>query len=187
MQRSSSDPGSGLASSPTGGMMRRALRGIAMAFAAVFAAAAFGCATARHQDAAGATPAATVTSSESPATNPAPVRGRIEQASFTEDADGARLVLSADTPILYTAYEPRPDLLVLDLPGFAVANTFTTPHASGDLVQSVTFEPVAELGKNVTRVSIEHKPGGRYDVRSLGQGLAVAFEGAPVATAHPVE
>src|SRR5512147_964614 len=143
MRRSSSDPGSGLANSPTGGMMRRALRGIAMAFAAGALAAAFGCATARHQDATGAAAApATATSTESPATPSSKAAGRIEQAAFTEDADGARLVLSADTPILYTAYEPRPDVLVIDLPGFAVADAFAAPAASGELVKSVRFEPV---------------------------------------------
>jgi type IV pilus assembly protein PilQ len=153
-----------------------------MAFAAASAAAAFGCASSGHHDATGANAPATV-ASESPTANPSPAKGRIEQASFTQDSDGARLVLSADTPILYTAYEPRPDLLVLDLPGLAMAQTFSAPQASGDLVQSVRFEPVAELGKTVTRVSIEHKAGARYDVRSLGQGLAIAFDGAPVQTA----
>lgn len=167
--------------------MRRALRGTAMAFAAGTLAAAFGCATAQHQDATGATAApATASSSESPAGNPSSrAAGRIEQAAFTEDADGARLVLSADAPILYTAYEPRPDLLVIDLPGFAAADAFAAPAASGDLVQSVRFGPISELGKSLTRVSIAHKPGARYDVRSLGQGLAVAFEGVPVASAAP--
>ncbi|MGH9367250.1 MAG: AMIN domain-containing protein, partial [Thermoanaerobaculia bacterium] len=158
-----------------------------MAFAAVSAAAALGCATARHHDATGATAPATAASSESPAANPSPAKGRIEQASFTEDSDGARLVLSADAPILYTAYEPRPDLLVLDLPGLAVADSFAAPPASGQLVKSVRFEPVTELGKSLTRVSIEHEPGGRYDVRTLGQGLAVAFEGAPAASAAAQE
>ncbi|MGE5275433.1 MAG: type IV pilus secretin PilQ [Acidobacteriota bacterium] len=155
-----------------------------MAFAAGALAAAFGCATARHQDATGAAAApANATSTESPA-NPSPrAAGRIEQAAFTEDADGARLVLSADAPILYTAYEPRPDLLVIDLPGFAVADAFAAPAASGDLVKSVRFEPVSELGKSLTRVTIAHREGSRYDVRSLGQGLAVAFEGARVASA----
>jgi type IV pilus assembly protein PilQ len=85
----------------------------------------------------------------------------------------------------YTAYEPRPDVLVIDLPGFAVADAFAAPAASGDLVKSVRFEPVSELGKNLTRVTIAHKEGSRYDVRSLGQGLAVAFEGARVASATP--
>ena len=41
---------------------------------------------------------------------------RVSQAAFNEDADGARVVLSANAPLLYTAYEPRPDLLVVDLP-----------------------------------------------------------------------
>ncbi|HYB52600.1 MAG TPA: AMIN domain-containing protein, partial [Thermoanaerobaculia bacterium] len=160
------------------------MRGIAWAIAAAALAAAFGCATARHQDAAGATPQAAATSSGPTAANASPrAAGRIEQAAFTEDSDGARLVLSADAAILYTAYEPRTDLLVLDLPGFTPADGFTAPAPSGDLIQSIRVEPVSELGKSLTRVSITHRPGTHYDVRSLGQGLAVAFEGQAVAVA----
>ncbi len=98
--------------------MRRALRGIAMALAAGWIAGAVGCASGRHQDTADAAATATASASGSPAasTSPKPA-GWIEQAAFNQDADGARLVLSADAPILYTAYEPRPDLLVIDLPG----------------------------------------------------------------------
>ena len=168
--------------------MRRALRGIAMALAAGWIAGAVGCASGRHQDTADAAATATASASGSPAASPSPKpAGWIEQAAFNQDADGARLVLSADAPILYTAYEPRPDLLVIDLPGFAVVNSFATPAASGSLVQSIHFEPITELGKTVTRVSIAHAQGARYDVRSLGQGLAVAFEspGSAVAAAEP--
>jgi type IV pilus assembly protein PilQ len=165
-------------------MMRKALRGIAMALAAGWLAGALGCASGRHHDAADAAATATASSSESPAASPSPrPAGWIEQAAFNQDADGARLVLSADAPILYTAYEPRPDLLVIDLPGFAMANSFAPPAASGSLVQSIHFEPITELGKTVTRVSIAHAQGTRYDVRSLGQGLAVAFESTSVSTA----
>jgi hypothetical protein len=155
-----------------------------MALAAGWLAAALGCASGRHHDAADAAATATAGSSESPVASPSPrPAGWIEQAAFNQDADGARLVLSADAPILYTAYEPRPDLLVIDLPGFAMANSFAAPAASGSLVQSIHFEPITELGKTVTRVSIAHAQGVHYDVRSLGQGLAVAFESAPVSTA----
>ena len=161
--------------------MRRALRGIAMALAAGTVAAVLGCASAPRQDAADAATPATPTSAGTPASNPSPrAGGKIEQAAFTEDSDGARLVLSADAPLLYTSYEPRPDLLVIDLPGFAVARAFVAPPVSGSLVESIHFEPVSELGKSLMRVSIAHQAGARYDIRSLGQGLAVAFEGATV-------
>ncbi len=164
--------------------MRRALKGIAMALAAAGVAAAFGCASAGHHDAGSATAPATASSSESPVKSSSPKpAGRIEQAAFNQDSDGARLVLTADAPILYTAYEPRPDLLVIDLPGFGAASSFVPPTPSGELVQSIHFEPFDELGKNVLRVSITHKAGTRYDVRSLGEGLAVAFEVPQVATA----
>ena len=156
-----------------------------MALAAGSLAAAFGCASAPHHDATVANAPAQTASSDSKATSSAAAKGELEQAAFTEDSDGARLVLSADTPILYTAYEPRPDLLVLDLPGFAVDAKFVAPSASGDLVQSVRFEPIQEMGKSLTRVSIAHREGARYDVRSLGQGLAVAFEAPAVASAAP--
>ncbi|MEO8430425.1 MAG: type IV pilus secretin PilQ [Acidobacteriota bacterium] len=102
---------------------------------------------------------------------------RVQEAAFTEDSDGARLVLSANAPILYTAYEPRPDLLVLDLPGMGIDEKFATPAASGTLVQSVRVEPITEMGKHMTRLTIAHREGARYDVRSLGQGLALSFEG----------
>jgi type IV pilus assembly protein PilQ len=155
-----------------------------MALAAAGVAAAFGCASAGHHDAGSATAPATASSSESPVKSSSPKpAGRIEQAAFNQDSDGARLVLSADAPILYTAYEPRPDLLVIDLPGFGASSSFVPPTPTGDLVQSIHFEPFSELGKTVLRVSIAHKPGSHYDVRSLGEGLAVAFESTPVATA----
>ena len=102
---------------------------------------------------------------------------RVQEAAFTEDSDGARLVLSANAPILYTAYEPRPDLLVLDLPGMGLDEKFTAPATSGTLIQSVRVEPITEMGKQMTRLTIAHREGTRYDVRSLGQGLALSFEG----------
>ncbi len=167
--------------------MRRAWRGIAIALAAASVAAAFGCASAPHHDANVANAPAPAATSDSPAKTSPAATGALEQALFTEDADGARLVLSADAPMLYTAYEPRPDLLVLELPGFVVADKFVPPPAAGDLVKSVRFEPIQEMGKNLTRISIAHQEGSRYDVRSLGQGLAVAFEAPAVASHKPAE
>jgi type IV pilus assembly protein PilQ len=153
----------------------------------VFIAAAFGCASAKHPDANVANTPAPAATSDTPS-KPAPApNGALEQALFTEDGDGARLVLSADAPMLYTAYEPRPDLLVLDLPGFVVADKFVPPTAGGDLVKSVRFEPIQEMGKNLTRISIAHQEGSKYDVRSLGQGLAVAFEAPAVASQMQTE
>src|SRR5262245_8858848 len=129
MRRSSSDPERDAIGAP-GGVMRRAWRGIAIPLAAVSLAAAFGCASAKHPDANVANAPARAATSDTPA-KPAPAAtGALEQALFTEDGDGARLVLSADAPMLYTAYEPRPDLLVLDLPGFVVADKFVPPPAA---------------------------------------------------------
>jgi type IV pilus assembly protein PilQ len=101
---------------------------------------------------------------------------RVQEAAFTEDSDGARLVLSANAPLLYTAYEPRPDLLVVDLPGIGLDEKFSTPAASGTLVSSVKVEPIVEMGKPLTRLTIAHREGFRYDIRGVGQGLALSFE-----------
>src|SRR4030095_9879749 len=87
-----------------------------------------------------------------------------------------------------TSYEPRPDLLVVDLRDAAVAPGFVTPQPGGGVVGSIRFEEVEELGKRMTRLSIAHKPDAKVDVRSVGQGLAIAFSGvSAVAEAEPIE
>jgi type IV pilus assembly protein PilQ len=159
--------------------MRKAIRRPAMAIVALILAATFGCA-ARGP---GSSPRQTAETANSPA---APTRtpeatppaggARVTLAALNEDADGARVVLSADAPLLYTAYEPRPDLLVVDLPGADLASGFMPPAGEGSLVTSIRFDPVLEMGKRLTRVSISHQPGITSDVRSVGQGLAISFE-----------
>jgi type IV pilus assembly protein PilQ len=96
------------------------------------------------------------------------------------------VVLSADAPLLYTAYEPRPDLLVVDLPGADLSSGFAPPSGVGLLVTSIRFEPVLEMGKRLTRVSLSHQPGVRSDVRTAGLGLAISFE-PPAETADRSE
>ncbi len=161
--------------------MRRTIRRPAMAIVALMLAA-LGCAAAGSKSrprqaaqAAGASPAV-ASAPSSPSAGP-----RLTQAAFDEDADGARLVVSADAPLLYTAYEPRPDLLVVDLPGADLSSGFLAPPAAGSLVTSVRFEPVAEAGKRLTRVSVEHRAGVRSEIRSVGQGLAISLEPAAAA------
>ena len=160
--------------------MRMAFRGTATATAlALVWAAAVGCSSRAQRahgaaDTALAAPAASTPSS----TPPAPAASaKITQAAFNEDSDGARVVLSASAPLLYTSYEPRPDLLIVDLRDAAMAEGFVTPRASGPAVDSIRFEEVEELGKRMTRLSIAHKPEAKPDVRSVGQGLAIAFSG----------
>jgi type IV pilus assembly protein PilQ len=166
--------------------MRRTIRWPAMAIVALMVAA-LGCAAAGsksrpRQAAQGAGPSPAIVSESSSRS----VGPRLTQAAFDEDADGARLVVSADAPLLYTAYEPRPDLLVVDLPGANLPPGFATPSAAGSLVTSVRFEPVAEMGKPLTRVSVEHRAGIRSEVRSVGQGLAISLEpSATAAAAQP--
>ncbi len=182
--------------------MRMELERPAMAIVALMLAAASGCAargpgSSPRQTAQTANSPAAVSSS-SDATPPA-AAARLTQAAFNEDADGARVVLSADAPLLYTAYEPRPDLLVVDLPGSEPSSGFAAPPGAGSLVTSIRFEPVVEMGKRLTRISLSHRPGLSSDVRTVGHGLAISFESpsetavrteaipeAPVASAAPI-
>ena len=163
--------------------MRRTLRSTATGTLALLLAAGLGCAT-RGKGTTTQAPdlAAANTPVSSEAKAPVPASKHLTQAAFSEDADGARLVISASSPMLYTAYDPRPNLLVVDLPNFAPDKTFSTPAVSGGLVQSIRIEPMTELGKSLTRVTIAYREGVKYDIRSAGEGLAVAFE-VPGATA----
>ena len=93
----------------------------AITWAAVLAGA-FGCSAAnRSQRAADGPAVASQEAAPSPTTsNEAPGSGQVTQAAFNEDDDGARVVVSADAPLVYTAYEPRPDLLVVEMPSVRV-------------------------------------------------------------------
>ena len=165
--------------------MRRTLRGTATATALALAwAAAVGCSSG-GQGTHGAASAAASTPAPAPSSAPAPqappASAKVTGAAFNEDADGARLVLSATAPLLYTSYEPRPNLLVVDLRDATVASDVTAPKVGG-AVEAVKFEELDELGKKVTRLSITHNPDAKVDLRSVGQGLAIAFT-APTQTA----
>lgn len=163
----------------------KTLRRPATAIVALMLAAALGCAargpSASPRQAGQEATAPRAVSSESAAAPRA--AARVSQAAFNEDADGARVVLSADAPLLYTAYEPRPDLLVVDLPDADLSAGFVPPSGTGSLVTAIRVEPVLEMGKRVTRVSVAHQAGLRSDVRSVGRGLAISFE--PPAAAEP--
>ena len=167
--------------------MRRTFRAAATAIAmAAIVAGTFGCSGVKkgNRVSAGA-PGPAATAPASPANVGADASGRVTQAAFNEDADGARIVVTADVPLLYTAYEPRPDLLVVEMNGVRLAEDFAPPVSTGDLVQSVRIETIEEMGKRMTRLSVAHRPGVKYDVRSVGQGLALAFEGEKVAGQEP--
>lgn len=166
--------------------MRRTFRRAATAIAmAAILAGASGCSGVKKGTR--VTPVASDSPAATSPTTPAKAgpegAGQVTQAAFNEDADGARIVVSADVPLLYTAYEPRPDLLYIEMKGVVVAGGFAPPQSSGNLVQSVSIETVEELGKTMTRLAVTHRPGLKYDVRSVGRGLAVAFEAEKVAGA----
>lgn len=112
----------------------------------------------------------------------------LESAAFGQDADGARLVLNSDSPLLYTSYEPKPDTLVIDLAGARPGDGFVNPAVGGELVSSLKVEPMSELGRVQTRLEITHKPGLKYEISSQGRSLAIGFEDASVtqtASAEP--
>jgi type IV pilus assembly protein PilQ len=159
--------------------MRIAVRATATATALALAwAAAVGCSSSRGKGAPSAADvaaaSATPASASSSSTAPAPT-AKITQAALNQDADGARVVLSANAPLLYTSYEPRPDLLIVDLRDATPAESFVIPKATGGIVESIKIEELDELGKRITRLSIAHRAEAKVDVRSVGQGLAVAF------------
>src|SRR5215470_472636 len=120
MRPSSLDVRSGRDSTVTGGMMQRKLRGTATAMVAVGLVASLRCAASgqKAKQAPDLTASSPQASSE---TQRAATPGgkRLTQASLNVDADGSRLVLSASAPLLYKAYDPRPNLLVVDLPNFS--------------------------------------------------------------------
>ncbi|HEX9304097.1 MAG TPA: type IV pilus secretin PilQ [Thermoanaerobaculia bacterium] len=164
--------------------MRRTFERAATAIAmAAVLAGAFGCSAVKKSNHVSAATSSPVVVASPPAVTTSP--GQVTQAAFNEDGDGARIVLSADTPLLYTSYEPRPDLLIVEMPGVRVADGFAAPKASGSVVQSVRVETLDELGKRVTRLTVEHRPGLHYQLQSVGRGLAVAFETPRDAAVEP--
>ncbi len=158
--------------------MRRTLRAAATAIAmAAILSVASGCSgLAKGNRVSDGRTSSSPAAPSSPAPAETAATGQVTQAAFNEDGDGARIVVTADAPLLYTSYEPRPDLLVVDMPGVRPADGFTLPEPAGDLVQSVHVETLEELGKRLTRLSVGHRPGLKYELRSVGRGLAVAFE-----------
>ncbi len=154
---------------------------LALAWAAAVGCSSRGQAT---KSAASAAPAATpATATAAAPTAATPASSKITEAAFNEDADGARVVLTANGPLLYTSYEPRPNLLVVDLRNASVAEGFAAPRAAGGIVEAIKFEELDELGKRTTRLSITHNANAHVDLRSVGHGLAIAFT-SPVATAE---
>jgi len=132
--------------------------------------------TARGAMAATTEPAAATASV--PASRPS---ATIDSAAFTQDADGARFVLNADSPLLYTSYEPKPDTLVIDLSGAHPAEAFVTPAVEGSIVTGLTVEPIEELGHRQTRITIRHRPGAKFEIASQGRSLAIGFDAESVA------
>lgn len=169
--------------------MRMALRRTATAIVALTLAAVFGSAARGGpvSSAQGIPETAPVAPSGSPSAPRAATSSptRVTGAAYNEDADGARIVLSANTPLLYTAYEPRPDLLVVDLPGVGLSDQFQPLTATGVLISSAHVAPVSEMGKQLTRLTIAHREGVHYDIRTVGQGLAVSFEVPRETVAEP--
>jgi len=144
----------------TGGTMRIALRGSATAAALALAwVAGVGCSSTGHsaKNAAEKAAPAHASSSPAPASPAAPASARIIQAAFNEDADGARYVVSANAPLLYTSYEPRPDLLIVDLRDATVAPSFVAPKTGGDIVESI--KNLASFVSEIARASAEQSDG----------------------------
>src|SRR5437879_7576348 len=98
-------------SGATGGTMRRTFEraATAIAMAAVLAGAS-GCSAVKKSNRVSAATSSPVVVPSPPAGTTS--SGQVTQAAFNEDGDGARIVLSADAPLLYQSYEPPPDPLL---------------------------------------------------------------------------
>jgi len=125
-------------------------------------------------------PSPTPAAAAAPVSRPA---ATIDSAAFSQDADGARVVLTADSPLLYTSYEPRPDTLVIDLSGAHPSDAFVAPSVEGALVTGLKVEPIEELGHRQTRITIQHRAGARFEIASQGRSLAVGFDAEKTADA----
>ena len=101
---------------------RRGATATAIAMAAILAGT-FGCSGVKkgNRVSAGAPGSAAAASPAAPASVAADAPGRVTRAAFNEDADGARIVITADVPLLYTSDQPRPDLLDIEMNGVQVA------------------------------------------------------------------
>jgi len=165
----------------TGGMMQPRKFGYAALALGCLLAVAFSSATAR--DASAAAPASAAANAPALANRPS---ATIDSAAFAQDADGARVVLNADSPLLYTSYEPKPDTLVIDLSGAHPADAFATPAVEGSLVTGLTVEPIEELGHRQTRITIRHRPGAKFEIASQGRSLAIGFDAEKTAEGAPV-
>ncbi|MGH9443226.1 MAG: type IV pilus secretin PilQ [Thermoanaerobaculia bacterium] len=111
----------------------------------------------------------------------------IDSAAFSQDSDGARIVLNSESPLLYTSYEPRPDTLVIDLTGARPSDGFVAPSPEGALVKTIKVEPQVELGKTQTRLTIVHDPKVKYEIASQGKSLAIAFDSEEAGAAAVAE
>ncbi len=160
-------------------MHRRWICFVAMAGMA-FAGAAC---SSSHANRAAASDSPAARAASTPATPEKKPAAVIDSAAFSQDSDGARIVLNARSPLLYTSYEPRPDTLVIDLTGARPADAFVTPSPEGTLVSSIRVEPQVELGKTQTRLTIVHDPKVKYEIASQGESLAIAFAPEPGAAA----
>jgi len=125
-------------------------------------------------------PAPEAAAAAAPAARPA---ATIDSAAFSQDSDGARIVLNADSPLLYTSYEPKPDTLIIDLSGARPSDKFAAPAVEGALVTGLKVEPIEELGHRQTRITIQHLPGAKFEIASQGRSLAVGFDAEKTADA----
>ena len=161
--------------------MRMAFRGTATATAlALVWAAAVGCSSRGH----GAHSAADAAWRPHGAGRPAPAApaapaasAKITQAAFNEDCRRrAHRPFRERAPALHrlrAAAGPAGRGPARRLGG----RRFRRPGGRRGSVESIRFEELDEMGKRVTRLSIAHRPDATPDVRSVGQGLAIAFNG----------
>jgi len=126
----------------------------------------------------------------STAPTPAPAGSIVQSVTFASDADGDRLVVSADRAVDYQILRPAPTTLMLVVPGATLAPEAATrvaPEGSGPVSLVSTFEQ-PDLARPEVRVVIERAAGLEPRIRKEGNDIVLVFErGEAVASALPLD
>ncbi len=128
--------------------------------------------------------------SSSTAPAPAPATSTVQSVTLASDADGDRLVVSADRAVDYQILRPAPTTLMLVVPGANLAPDAATrvaPEADGPVSLVSAFEQ-PDLARPEVRVVIERAAGLEPRIRKDGNDIVLVFErGEAIASALPLD
>jgi type IV pilus assembly protein PilQ len=120
----------------------------------------------------------------------APARSTVESVTFASDADGDRLVVSADRAVDYQIMRPAPTTLMLVVPGANLAPEAATrvaPEAGGPVSLVSAFEQ-PDTARPEVRIVVERAAGLEPRISKDGNDIVLVFErGESVASALPLD